>query len=63
MYDRQTESWWQKVLGRAIVGQFTGAQPTPVASWMESIGQFRTRNPNGLIMAQPDFPHAFGRNL
>ena len=45
-----------------FVGQFTGAQPTPVASWMESIGQFRTRNPNGLIMAQPDFPHAFGRN-
>ena len=58
MYDRQTESWWQQALGRAIVGELTGAQLTPVASWMESVGQFRTRNPDGLIMDQPDFPRA-----
>jgi hypothetical protein len=62
MYDRQTESWWQQALGRAIVGELTGAQLTPVASWMESVGQFRTRNPDGLIMDQPDFPRAYGRN-
>ena len=62
MYDRQTESWWQQALGRAIVGELSGAQLTPVASWMESVGQFRTRNPDGLIMAQPDFPRAYGRN-
>ena len=62
MYDRQTESWWQQALGRAIVGELSGAQLTPVASWMESVGQFRTRNPEGLIMAQPDFPRAYGRN-
>ena len=62
MYDRQTESWWQQTLGRAIVGELTGAQLAPVASWMESVGQFRARNPDGLIMDQPDFPRAYGRN-
>ena len=62
MYDRQTESWWQQALGRAIVGELTGAQLAPVASWMESVGQFRARNPDGLIMDQPDFPRAYGRN-
>ena len=62
MYDRQTESWWQQALGRAIVGELSEAQLTPVASWMESVGQFRTRNPEGLIMAQPDFARAYGRN-
>ena len=62
MYDRQNESWWQQALGRAIVGELTGAQLAPVASWMESVGQFRARNPDGLIMDQPDFPRAYGRN-
>lgn len=53
MYDRQTESWWQQFTGEAIVGEMTGAKLSTIPSWMESFEAFRTRNPNGLIMAEP----------
>ena len=62
MYDRQTESWRQQALGCAIVGELSRVQLTPVASWMESVGQFRTRNPDGLIMDQPNFPREYRPN-
>lgn len=62
MYDRQTESWWQQALGEAIVGQLTGRRLEPLAGWMESWGRFRARNPDGLVMDQPDWPRRYGRN-
>lgn len=62
MYDRETESWWQQATGDGIVGQFTGAELTPLPSWMESWAEFRARNPQGLVMAQPAFPRTYGRN-
>jgi len=36
MYDRQTESWWQQILGEGIVGIMTGKQPTVIPSRLES---------------------------
>lgn len=62
MYDRETESWWQQATGDGIVGQFTGAELTPLPSWMESWAEFKARNPQGLVMAQPAFPRTYGRN-
>ncbi len=62
MYDRQTESWWQQARGEAIVGQLTGARLKTLPSWVESWAAFRARNPAGLVMAEPDFPRAYGRN-
>ena len=53
MYDRQTESWWQQFVGEAIVGELTGAKLTKLPSWMESWAEFRARNPDGLVMAEP----------
>jgi len=50
MYDRQTESWWQQFDGEAIVGELLGAELTQVPGWMESLGEFRARNPEGLLM-------------
>ncbi|WP_372885043.1 DUF3179 domain-containing protein [Shimia sp.] len=62
MYDRETQSWWQQALGRAIVGELTGAELALVPSWMEGWDQFRARNPEGLVMAEPAYNRRYGRN-
>ena len=62
MYDRQTQSWWQQAQGRAVVGKLTGTQLKLVPSWMESWSEFKTRNPQGLVMAEPDYSRDYGRN-
>ncbi|MBC7132895.1 MAG: DUF3179 domain-containing protein [Roseovarius sp.] len=62
MYDRQTESWWQQALGEGIVGQMTGVRLAMLPGWMESWDQFRARNPEGLVMAEPAFNRYYGHN-
>ncbi|MGB7320499.1 MAG: DUF3179 domain-containing (seleno)protein, partial [Albidovulum sp.] len=62
MYDRQSESWWQQALGIGIVGQMTGKTLVQLPGWMESWGAFRARNPDGLVMDEPDWPRRYGQN-
>ncbi|MEK6216054.1 MAG: DUF3179 domain-containing protein, partial [Boseongicola sp.] len=63
MFDRQTDSWWQQFTGEGIVGVMTGKQLTPVVSWMESLGEFRERNPDGEVMAEPaNYNRQYGAN-
>ncbi|MEM6385642.1 MAG: DUF3179 domain-containing protein [Pseudomonadota bacterium] len=62
MYDRQTESWWQQAIGAGIVGEMTGTELTLLPTWMESWQEFSVRNPDGLVMAQPEFPRRYGAN-
>ncbi|MBE1284702.1 MAG: DUF3179 domain-containing protein [Rhodobacteraceae bacterium] len=62
MYDRETHSWWQQAIGQAIVGELTGAELKTLPTWMESWQEFTVRNPDGLVMAEPDFNRAYGRN-
>ncbi len=62
MYDRQSESWWQQALGEGIVGKMTGKRLTQLPGWMESWGAYRARNPDGLVMDEPDWPRSYGRN-
>lgn len=62
MYDRETQSWWQQALGAGIVGQMTGVQLTQLPTWMESFAEFKARQPDGLVMAEPAFNRAYGRN-
>jgi len=62
MYDRQTESWWQQFDGEAIVGELLGAELTQVPGWMESLGEFRARNPEGLLMVEPTSRRPYGEN-
>lgn len=62
MYDRQTESWWQQAIGQGIVGRYTGTELTQLPTWMESWAEFTARNPEGLVMAEPDYPRAYGQN-
>ena len=62
MYDRQTESWWQQFEGVAIVGVMTGTVLDQIPGWVESWFEFRTRNPDGLVMQEPGFPRPYGAN-
>ena len=62
MYDRETESWWQQAIGEAIVGDLTGTELVSLPSWMESWEAFSTRNPDGLVMEQPNFRRNYGAN-
>lgn len=62
MYDRETESWWQQAVGTGIVGHYTGTELRQVPSWMESWAEFAARNPEGLVMDEPDWPRSYGRN-
>ncbi|MFW8593244.1 DUF3179 domain-containing protein [Cribrihabitans neustonicus] len=62
MYDRETQSWWQQALGTAIVGRMTGQRLKALPSWVESWQEFQSRSPDGLVMAQPGYNRAYGRN-
>ena len=62
MYDRQTESWWQQFSGDAIVGDLLGAELTQLPGWMESFAEFKARNPEGLVMKEPDARRRYGEN-
>jgi hypothetical protein len=53
MYDRTTESLWQQIGGKAIVGSMVGAKLTPLLAPVFSLGQFRDSFPDGLVLARP----------
>jgi len=62
MFDRETESWWQQAIGEGIVGEHTGDTLKQLPSWMESWAEFKARNPDGFVMAEPNFRRTYGRN-
>ncbi|MEM7521437.1 MAG: DUF3179 domain-containing protein [Pseudomonadota bacterium] len=62
MYDRESESWWQQAEGIGIVGAFTGQALIQLPTWMESWAEFKARNPQGLVMAEPAFNRNYGTN-
>ncbi|HCP81182.1 MAG TPA: hypothetical protein DIT67_06180 [Octadecabacter sp.] len=62
MFDRETESWWQQAIGEGIVGEMTGVELQTLPSWMESWAEFSTRNPDGLVMDQPNQRRDYGAN-
>ena len=62
MYDRETQSWWQQAVGRAIVGDLTGTKLKSLPGWTESWGQFKARNPQGLVMDEPNYSRRYGFN-
>ena len=62
MYDRSTESLWQQIGGKAIVGSMVGARLTPLAAPIVSLGQFAASFPDGLVMSrETGFSAPYGR--
>ncbi len=54
MYDRQTESWWQQFLGRAIIGTLTDSALAILPSRVEPLARFRERHPDGTLLVPGD---------
>lgn len=50
MYDRQTESWWQQILGKGIAGRYTGAELTQLPSAIVSFEEFARAYPDGKVV-------------
>jgi hypothetical protein len=63
MYDRQTESWWQQVIGQAIVGDLTGTQLTVLPASIVSWDTFRTAHHEGRVLSRDTgFSRSYGIN-
>ena len=50
MYDRQTESWWQQIIGKGIVGEYAGVSLTQVPSNIVSFADFAEVHPEGKVV-------------
>lgn len=63
MYDRETESWWQQVLGEAIVGELTGTKLTQLPAQIISFEQFTATFPDGRVLSrETGHKREYGRN-
>ncbi len=54
MYDRQTESWWQQFVGKAIVGEYNGKELKGIPARLESFDNFKARYPGGKVLVPND---------
>lgn len=52
MADKQTETWWQQLEGKAIVGNLEGAELTVIPSLVISVEEFFKRYPDGKILSK-----------
>ena len=63
MYDWDTDSWWQQILGEAIVGELTGARLPKVPASIISWADFRQNYPDGQVLTRDTgFTRQYGRN-
>jgi len=62
MYDHETQSWWQQAQGVAIVGELNGMRLKVLPTWLESWDEFTARNPDGLVMDEPNYQRSYGQN-
>ena len=52
LFDRQTETLWQQITGRATRGRYAGRRLRIVPSVVQSFGDFRASWPDGLVMSE-----------
>jgi hypothetical protein len=52
MADKETETWWQQLVGKGIVGTLAGAELSVIPSLVISVGEFFNRFPNGKILSK-----------
>lgn len=53
--DAETDSYWSQLLGRAICGPATGAELSPVAATMTTLGEWRTTHPETTVVLPTEF--------
>jgi len=49
--DKQTESWWQQIIGYGLAGEMAGAELTIIPSMVISVEEFFKRYPKGKILS------------
>jgi len=52
MADKQTETWWQQLEGKGIVGTLAGAELSVIPSLVISVEEFFDRYPDGKILSK-----------
>jgi hypothetical protein len=52
MYDRETESLWSQLLGRAVKGPLDGTQLTYLPSWLTTWEDWKSRHPDTLALVK-----------
>jgi len=52
MYDRQTDSLWSQLLGKAVEGELTGTELEFFPSWMTTWEEWKTRHPNTVALVK-----------
>ncbi len=63
MYDRQTDSWWQQIIGKGIVGDYAGATLTQIPSEIISFEDFSMAHPDGRVVNRDTgFSRPYGNN-
>ena len=50
MYDRQSDSLWQQILGEGLTGRYKGTRLTPVAATQTTWAQWRNAHPETLVL-------------
>jgi hypothetical protein len=63
MYDRQTESLWPQIEGRAVAGVLTGTELTVLPASLVSWEQWRAAHPDAWVLSrQTGFSREYGSN-
>ncbi|MDZ7765773.1 MAG: DUF3179 domain-containing protein [Melioribacteraceae bacterium] len=66
MADKQTETWWQQLLGKGIVGELAGVELDIIPSLIISVKEFFDRFPDGQILSKESgnlkAQQAYGKN-
>jgi hypothetical protein len=60
MWDDLTESWWQQLTGKGVVGEYNGYQLEIVPSQVIGYGVFKDHYPDGKVLRGPQ--GIYGRN-
>lgn len=67
MADKQTETWWQQLEGKGIVGKLAGAELKIIPSLIVSVEEYFNRFPNGKILSKAaggeDAQKYYGQNF
>ncbi|MBF8965516.1 DUF3179 domain-containing protein [Pontibacter sp. FD36] len=63
MYDTQTETWWQQLMGEALVGELAGQELKVIPSLVISVEEFFQRYPDGQILSpETGIAGGYGQN-
>ena len=63
MYDLQTETWWQQLMGDALVGALAGTELKVIPSLVVSVEEFFQQYPNGEILSpETGIAGGYGQN-